>query len=133
MTAVDTREPERRSVDVAIIGGGQAGLATGFYLRRAGLVPGEDFVILDAGDQPGGAWAHMWRGLRLFSPSTFSSLPGWMQRFVNVNPLTLLVAAMRGLFQGDPLGNHVWWTLAWCAGFVAVFLPLAMRAYRRKV
>ncbi|MGN6779932.1 MAG: ArsO family NAD(P)H-dependent flavin-containing monooxygenase [Marmoricola sp.] len=78
MTAVDTREPERRSVDVAIIGGGQAGLATGFYLRRAGLVPGEDFVILDAGDQPGGAWAHMWRGLRLFSPSTFSSLPGWM-------------------------------------------------------
>ena len=64
---------------------------------------------------------------------TTSSLPGWMQGFVNVNPLTHLVAAMRGLFLGDPLGTHIWWTLAWCVGLVAVFLPLAMRAYRRKV
>ena len=65
-------------MDVAIIGGGQAGLATAFYLRRAGLVPGRDVLILDADDQPGGAWQHMWDGLRLFSPSTYSSLPGWM-------------------------------------------------------
>ena len=61
-----------------IVGGGQAGLAVGFYLRRAGLTPGEDFVILDAGDAPGGSWQHMWDDLRLFSPSTHSSLPGWM-------------------------------------------------------
>lgn len=61
-----------------VIGGGQAGLATGFYLRRAGLTPGEDFVILDASDQPGGAWAKMWPTLRTFSPSQHSSLPGWM-------------------------------------------------------
>lgn len=66
------------SVDVAVIGGGQAGLATGYYLRRAGLVPGRDFVILDAEERPGGAWQHMWDGLRLFSPATYSSLPGWM-------------------------------------------------------
>jgi cation diffusion facilitator CzcD-associated flavoprotein CzcO len=65
-------------VDVVVVGGGQAGLATGFYLRRAGLVPGEDFVILDAAPAPGGAWPRMWEGLRLFSPSSFSSLPGWM-------------------------------------------------------
>ena len=63
---------------MVIVGGGQAGLATGFYLRRAGLRPDEDFVILDAGEAPGGAWRHMWPGLRLFSPSTYSSLPGWM-------------------------------------------------------
>jgi len=69
---------EVREVAVAVIGGGQAGLAVGFYLRRAGLVPGEDFVILDAADRPGGAWSQMWDGLRLFSPSTYSSLPGWM-------------------------------------------------------
>jgi cation diffusion facilitator CzcD-associated flavoprotein CzcO len=67
-----------REVAVAIIGGGQAGLALGFYLRRTGLVPGVDFVILDAADRPGGAWLQMWDGLRLFSPSTYSSLPGWM-------------------------------------------------------
>ena len=40
---------------MVVIGGGQAGLATGFYLRRAGLVPGEDFVILDSAEQPGGS------------------------------------------------------------------------------
>ena len=65
-------------VPVVIVGGGQAGLATGFYLRRAGLTPGQDFVVLDAGEAPGGAWRHMWPGLRLFSPATYSSLPGWM-------------------------------------------------------
>lgn len=63
---------------VTVIGGGQAGLATAFYLRRAGLTPGGDFVVLDAGEAPGGSWQHMWDGLRLFSPSTYSSLPGWM-------------------------------------------------------
>lgn len=67
-----------RSVDVAVIGGGQAGLAIGYYLRRAGLVPGRDFLILDAAERPGGAWQDMWAGLRLFSPATYSSLPGWM-------------------------------------------------------
>lgn len=67
-----------KSVDVAIIGGGQTGLAIGFYLRRAGLKPGRDFLILDAEEHPGGAWQHMWDGLRLFSPATYSSLPGWM-------------------------------------------------------
>ena len=65
-------------VDVAVVGGGQAGLATGFHLRRAGLVPGRDFVIVDAADRPGGAWPRTWEGLRLFSPAGFSSLPGWM-------------------------------------------------------
>src|SRR5690606_31872539 len=69
---------KRREVGFAVIGGGQAGLATGFYLGRAGMVPGRDFVILDAADRPGGAWPRTWDGLRLFSPAGFSSLPGWM-------------------------------------------------------
>lgn len=77
VTAGDTRAAPRE-VDVVVIGGGQAGLATGFYLRRAGLTPGEEFVILDAADRAGGAWSCMWDGLRLFSPSAYSSLPGWM-------------------------------------------------------
>jgi cation diffusion facilitator CzcD-associated flavoprotein CzcO len=66
------------AVDVAIVGGGQAALATGYYLRRAGLAPGQDFLILDADEHPGGSWQHMWDDLRLFSPATYSSLPGWM-------------------------------------------------------
>jgi cation diffusion facilitator CzcD-associated flavoprotein CzcO len=63
---------------VVVIGGGQAGLATGFYLRRAGLAPGRDFVVLDAAEQAGGAWRQMWPTLRTFSPTRYSSLPGWM-------------------------------------------------------
>ncbi len=60
-------------VDVAVIGGGQAGLAAGYYLRRAGL----NFVILDGQTRPGGAWQHGWDSLRLFSPTAYNSLPGW--------------------------------------------------------
>ena len=60
-------------VDVAVIGGGQAGLAAGYYLRRAG----RSFVILDDQPVPGGAWPHTWPSLTLFSPAQFSSLPGW--------------------------------------------------------
>jgi cation diffusion facilitator CzcD-associated flavoprotein CzcO len=67
-----------REVPVVVVGCGQAGLATGFYLRRSGRVPGEDFVILDAAAEPGGAWARMWPSLRTFSPTQYSSLPGWM-------------------------------------------------------
>lgn len=67
----------------------------------------------------------------MFVPA--SALPGWLQSFVKVNPITHLVDSMRGLFLGQPVGNHVWWTLAWCVGLVAVFMPLALRAYRKKV
>jgi hypothetical protein len=61
-------------LDVVVIGGGQAGLATGYYLRRTQL----RWAILDAQDAPGGAWLHTWRSLRLFSPARFSTLPGWI-------------------------------------------------------
>ncbi|MET9956260.1 ArsO family NAD(P)H-dependent flavin-containing monooxygenase [Streptomyces sp. NPDC006339] len=61
-----------RHVDVVVIGGGQAGLAAGYYLRRLGL----EFVILDAQATPGGAWQHTWDSLHLFSPAAYSSLPG---------------------------------------------------------
>lgn len=61
-----------RQIDVVVIGGGQSGLAVGYYLRRTGL----SFVILDAQSEPGGSWLHTWESLRLFSPARFSSLPG---------------------------------------------------------
>jgi putative flavoprotein involved in K+ transport len=58
--------------DVIVIGGGQSGLAMGYYLRRTGL----SYVILDNQKEAGGAWRHTWRSLRLFSPAQWSSLPG---------------------------------------------------------
>ena len=61
-----------RPYDVVVIGGGQAALATAYFLKRAGT----SFVLLDAEDGPGGAWRHAWRSLRLFSPATWSSIAG---------------------------------------------------------
>lgn len=58
--------------DVAVIGGGQAGLATAQVARTRGLVP----VVLDASAGPGGSWPHYYDSLTLFSPAGFSSLPG---------------------------------------------------------
>lgn len=59
--------------DILIIGSGQAGLATAYYLRRANV----DFSLLDAEDGAGGAWRHAWDSLQCFSPAAYSSLPGW--------------------------------------------------------
>lgn len=63
-----------RHRDVVVVGGGQAGLALGFYLRRTPL----SWIILDDQPGPGGAWGRTWDSLRLFSPARFSSLPGWL-------------------------------------------------------
>ena len=62
------------ALDVVVVGAGQAGLATGFYLRRSGL----SYALLDDQPAPGGAWQHAWASLRLFSPAQWSSLPGWL-------------------------------------------------------
>lgn len=68
------REAEDAVYDVIVIGGGQAGLSVGYYLRRTGL----RYVILDGQSEPGGAWLHGWDSLQLFSPAQWSSLPGWL-------------------------------------------------------
>jgi oleandomycin transport system permease protein len=70
-----------------------------------------------------------------FGSNTFvraSTMPGWLQAFVNVNPLSHLVSAVRALMLGGPVGAQVGWTLAWCAGLLAVFFPLALRGYIRR-
>jgi cation diffusion facilitator CzcD-associated flavoprotein CzcO len=67
---------DSRDDDVVVIGGGQAGLAVGYYLRRTSL----RWMILDAQDVPGGAWPRAWRSLRLFSPARYSSLPDAVPR-----------------------------------------------------
>ncbi len=59
--------------DVIVVGGGQSGLATGYYLRRHNI----DFQILDNRAEPGAAWSETWDSLQLFSPASASSLPGW--------------------------------------------------------
>jgi len=58
--------------DVIVIGGGQAGLVTGYHLQRAGL----RFLILDAGERIGDTWRRRWDSLRLFTPARYDALSG---------------------------------------------------------
>jgi oleandomycin transport system permease protein len=70
-----------------------------------------------------------------FGSNTFvavDTLPGWLQAFVRVNPISHVVGAVRGLMTGGPVAGHVGWTLVWMAVLVVVFAPLAVRAYRRR-
>lgn len=61
------------------------------------------------------------------------TLPSWLRAFVDVNPISTLVTAMRGLMHGTPVRAEVLAVLAVSAGLVAVFGPLTMWVYRRKV
>ncbi|MFE6765755.1 NAD(P)-binding domain-containing protein [Streptomyces sp. NPDC057689] len=65
-----------RSVDVVVIGAGQAGLSAGYHLRRAGLEPDRDFVILDHAPAPGGAWQFRWPSLTYGKVHGMHALPG---------------------------------------------------------
>jgi oleandomycin transport system permease protein len=79
-------------------------------------------------------------GFLIMFPLTFGSnvfvptgtLPGWLQAWVKVNPVTYLSEAVRGLMLGGPVASSVWHALAWIAGILVVFAPLAVTVYRRK-
>ena len=60
------------SVDIVIVGGGQAGLALGYHLARSPRT----FVILDAASRVGDGWRRRWDSLRLFTPAKYDGLPG---------------------------------------------------------
>jgi oleandomycin transport system permease protein len=104
------------------------------------------------------AWISVWVGLKMrsagsvqgvmmllvlpltFASSTFvpiATMPGWLQAFVKVNPISQVVYAVRGLLTTGSavpgsVGSHVGWTFVWIAGILVVFFPLAMRAYVRR-
>ena len=58
--------------ETVIIGGGQAGLATAYHLKKQG----RPFVVLDAEERVGDAWRKRWDSLRLFTPAKYDGLPG---------------------------------------------------------
>jgi putative flavoprotein involved in K+ transport len=66
-----TNDAER--YETVIIGGGQAGLATGYHLARLG----RSFVILEADRRVGDVWRRRWDSLHLFTPARHDGLPGW--------------------------------------------------------
>ncbi|MDI2125184.1 ABC transporter permease [Yinghuangia seranimata] len=69
-------------------------------------------------------------GANIFAQT--ATMPGWLQSWVKVNPVSHLTDACRGLLVGGPVATHVGWVLLWAAVFTAIFAPLTVRAYNRK-
>ena len=63
---------QAETFETVIVGGGQAGLATGYHLARQG----RSFVILDANERIGDPWRQRWDSLKLYSPAKYDGLPG---------------------------------------------------------
>ena len=70
-------------------------------------------------------------GSNVFVPT--AELPGWLQAWVKLNPVTQVSDAARGLMLDLPPGHTVTTSLLWTGGILVVFAPLAVRAYRRQV
>jgi len=98
------------------------------------------------------AWIFTWIGtlarsarsvqgisMMILFPLTFLSnafvpvdtLPGWLQRFVDVNPVSHLVSATRDLANHATVSGQVGWTLLAGLVVIAIFAPLSVRSYRR--
>ncbi|HEX9376503.1 MAG TPA: ABC transporter permease [Actinomycetota bacterium] len=90
------------------------------------------------------AASFVWIFPLVFASSAFvpvQSMPGWLQAWAKVNPVSITVDAVRFLTLGPDLakvanlpgtmGTHVWQSLAWIAGILLVFAPLAVRRYRK--
>jgi ABC transporter DrrB family efflux protein len=79
-------------------------------------------------------------GFMIILPLTFASsafadpdtMPGWLQAFVKLNPVTHVIDATRGLMLGGAVADPLWKSVAWMVAIVAVFAPLAISRYRRR-
>ena len=80
-------------------------------------------------------------GMMIMFPLTFLSnafvpmetLPGWLEAFVKINPVSHVVTAVRNLMNDGAVTAEVGWALVGCVAVVAVFAPLAVRNYSRKM
>ena len=78
-------------------------------------------------------------GFTIIFPITFissafvpvDSLPSVLKAFADVNPITIVVDAMRALWLGTPAGNNVWGAVVWSFVLIAIFAPIAVAKYRR--
>lgn len=70
----------------------------------------------------------------VFASSAFvpvHTMPTWLQDFVNVQPVSVCIDAVRALLTGSATGHWVWETVAWLVGILIVFFVLAIDRYRR--
>jgi ABC transporter DrrB family efflux protein len=93
------------------------------------------FTGLAIGDEESvQAFGLIWLFPLTFVSSAFvpiSTMPGWLQAFANNQPVTYVVDTMRSMALGGPIADNLWKSIAWLAGIFIVFVPLAVRAYKR--
>jgi ABC transporter DrrB family efflux protein len=102
------------------------GVAIACIAAYTGLAIGDEEAVQ--------AFGMIWLFPLTFVSSAFvpiASMPGWLQAFANHQPVTYVVDTMRALALGGPIAANLWRSLAWIVGIFVVFLPLAVRAYRR--
>ena len=92
----------------------------GMIARTSGAVQGIGFLIV----------LPLSFGSNTFVPT--ETMPGWLQAFVNVNPISHLVSTVRTLMLGGSYGTDLAWTLGWMAVLLVVFVPLALWGYRKR-
>ncbi|MFJ5921561.1 NAD(P)-binding domain-containing protein [Kitasatospora sp. NPDC092948] len=93
---IDPAGAAPREVDALVIGAGQAGLSAAYHLRRRGFAPYTGFVVLDADDAPGGAWAHRSPSLTMATVHGFHDLPDF--ELPATDPATPARVAVPGYF-----------------------------------
>jgi ABC transporter DrrB family efflux protein len=93
------------------------------------------FTGLAIGDEESvQAFGLIWLFPLTFLSSAFvptDTMPGWLQAFANNQPFTYVVNTMRAMALGGPIEANLWKSIAWIAGIFIVFVPLAVRAYKR--
>jgi oleandomycin transport system permease protein len=92
----------------------------GTLLRESGAVQGIGFLVMFP----------LTFGSNMFVPT--ATLPGWMQGWVKINPVTHLTDAVRGLLVTGPVAAPVAWSILTGGIILAIFAPLAVATYRRK-
>jgi ABC-2 type transport system permease protein len=128
------------------------GLALG-YRPEGGIVGVGAAVALLLAFAVGLSWVWTTLGLVLRAPSAVNNMsllvlfpltlasnifvdpetmPGWLQGFIDVNPITHVVIAVRGLTAGTATAGQVGWVLAAAAALTVIFAPLTMHLYRDK-
>jgi ABC-2 type transport system permease protein/oleandomycin transport system permease protein len=139
-----------RATLVLLVGLG-TGVAVGFRFHN-GILPGIAGLALVLAFSFAMSWEMAWIALKLKDPETaqvagflpvvpfvfassgfvpVASMPGWLQGFANVQPISVTISAIRALTQGGPTGHYLWQSLAWIAGILIVFGSLAIAEYRK--
>ncbi|HJW62247.1 MAG TPA: ABC transporter permease [Actinomycetes bacterium] len=111
---------------------GAVGLALAFGLAFSWISALIGLSVRDV--ESAQAAGFVWVFPLVFASSAFvpvDTMPGWLQTFANINPVTITVNALRALTLGGPTVRPVLEALAWIAGILLVFVPLAVNRYRR--